>query len=35
MAENARAAAVTNYSSRRMAESYQLVYETVLTNWRN
>lgn len=35
MGKNARAVAVTNYSSRRMAESYQRVYETVLANWRN
>ena len=35
MGRHARAAALTNYSSRRMAENYQRVYETVLTKWRN
>lgn len=35
MGRNARMVAVANYSSRRMAENYLRVYETVLKNWRN
>jgi glycosyltransferase involved in cell wall biosynthesis len=35
MSKNARKVAITKYSSRRMAEDYMRVYETILTNWRN
>jgi glycosyltransferase involved in cell wall biosynthesis len=35
MGKKARKAALTKYSSRRMAEDYLRVYETVLRTWRN
>jgi glycosyltransferase involved in cell wall biosynthesis len=33
--KNARKVAITKYSSRRMAEDYMRVYETILRKWRN
>jgi glycosyltransferase involved in cell wall biosynthesis len=35
MGKKAREAAITKYSSRRMAQDYLRVYETVLRKWRN